>query len=137
MLVGNETGQVGLLERFEFGQVGQQRLYAFTVQAVTVHSHLVQVGDFLVHGAELVLGLAQFQEHVAQAVLVLLGEYIEHAIAGILGMLAQRVGFHPATTGILVEIITWLYAQVHVGARDAVCYLCLHTRHCSHHYGHS
>ena len=137
MLIGDEAGQVFFLEGLHLGQVGEQGLYALAVQAVAVHCHLVQVGNFLVHGAELVVGLAQFQEHVAQAVLVLLGQHVKHAIAGILGVLAQRVGFHPATTGILIEIVTRLHAQVHVGAVHAVCHLCLHTRHCSHHNGHS
>ena len=137
VLIGDEAGQVFLLESLDLGQVGQQGLYTLTVQTVTVHGHLVEVGNFLVNSTELVIGLAQFQEHVAQTVLVLLGQHVKHAIAGILGMLAQRVGLHPATTGILIEIFTRLHAQVHVGTVHAVRHLCLHTRHSSHHYGHS
>ena len=137
MLIGDEARQVSLLEGLHLGQVGQQGLYALTVQAVAVHCHLVQVGDFLVHGTKLVVGLAQFQEHVAQAVLVLLGDDVKHAVAGILGMHAQGVGLHPATTGILIEIVARLHAQVHVGTVHAVRHLCLHTRHGSHHNGHS
>ena len=137
MLVGDEAGQVRLLEGLDIGQVCHQRLCPLTVQAVTVHCHLVQIGNFLVHGTKLVFGLAQFQEHVAQAVLVFLGQHVKHAIAGIFRVLAQRIGFHPATTGILIEILTRLNAQVHVGAVHAVSHLCLHARHGSHHYGHS
>ena len=136
VLVGQEAGQILLLERFDLGQVGHQRLCALTVQAVAVHCHLVEVGHLLVDGAHLVLGLAEFEEHVAQAVLVLLDEHIEHAVTGILRVLGQRIGLHPATTCILIEIVTWLYAQVHVSTVHAMRHLCLYARHCSHHYGH-
>ena len=135
--VGQETRQVLLLESLDLGQVTHQGLCALAVQTVTVHGHLVEVGDLLVNGAKCMLGLAQLEEHVAQAILVLLGKHVKHAIAGILGPLAQRVGLHPAATGILIEIITRLHAQVHVGAVHAVNHLCLHARHSSHHYGHS
>ena len=136
MLVGNEASQIRLLECLDFGQVAHQRLRSLAIQAVTVHRHLVQVGDFLIHRTELVLRFAQLQEHVTQTVLIFLGKHIEHAIAGILGMFAQRVGLHPAATGILIEIVARLNAQVHVGAVHAMCNLCLHTRHGSHHNGH-
>ena len=82
VLVGKECGQIALLESLDVCQVGSHGLCALAVEPVTVHCHLVQVGDLLVNGAELVVGLAQLQEHVAQAVLVLLGQYVEHAIAG-------------------------------------------------------
>ncbi len=118
MLVGNKRCEVALLEPLHHGKVGKQRGVAFLIQAHAVHCQIVEVGDFLPHGAAGMLFLCQVVEQLFELLAIVLGQVVEHAIACILGF--QGIGFHPATAGILIEVVAGVHTQVHVGTVQAM-----------------
>ena len=83
------------------------------VQAGGIKPLLVQVDDFLIHGARLRVHVRHLGEQGVQVLDVLLAEHVEGAETGVFGF--QGVLCHPAAVGVLEEIRTGGHGQVHVG----------------------
>ena len=75
---------------------------AFFVQAHAVHTHRIQIADFLLYRAIRVRGAAQTLNQIMQLLLIVLAKHVKRAIARVLRL--QRIQFLPSATCILIKI---------------------------------
>ena len=131
MLIGDELGEGGAVEAVKVLQVLLDGLGALGVAAHAVHSQIIEVGNLLAVAALGMLLVGEIVEEFLQLVAVLLGELVKHAKARVLRF--QRIGLHPATTGILIKVVTRICCQIHVGTVKAMpLVLCAHAHHGKH-----
>ncbi len=119
---GHEVYDVFALGGIDFFKVVLQGLRSFFVEARAVHAHGVEVGDFLCVAAFLGSGCVEAEHEVAHLLAVQFAELVECAVAGVFG--CERVGFHPSSACVVVEVGTRLDGGVEVGAVHAVAAPC-------------
>ena len=105
------------LQRTYFLQFGLNRCNAVLIQLHAIHGNLVQVAHLLCHAAGFVLGGSQFFDKALNLLAVVLGQHGERTILRIL--IGQRIVFHPATAGILIEVGTRQSRGIEIGKLNA------------------
>ncbi len=106
----------------QFLQQGHYRSQSVLFPACGVHSQFVEVAQFLLNRALRVAVLQQFLQDTVDTLVVVLGQTVETAIARI--GCRQRVVLHPATAGILIEVVCRPYTGIKVVKTDTRPQLC-------------
>ena len=103
-------------------QIGQNGLVTHRVAAHGVHVQAVEAANLLSVAAlgQVLAGI--LHDEVVDAVVVLFIEIHERAVLDVL--LVERVGFEPATHGILPEVVARFHTKVHVGLVYMLLGLC-------------
>ena len=134
LLVGTQSGTIELqatilshlqlegeelvhgLSRLKGFQLTHHGLQTLLLATDRVHSQFVEVREFLL-GSTLSIGIVeQLGEDTVDTLVVVLGQTVERTEAR--EGCRQRIILHPATTGILIEIISRAYRCVEVAQID-------------------
>ena len=107
------------LQRTDFLQFGLNGGNTVLIQLHAVHGNLVQVAYLLCHAAGFVLRSSQFFDKALNLLTVVLGQHGERTILRI--FVGQRIVFHPATAGILIEVGTRQSRGIQIGKLNAGC----------------
>ncbi len=99
-------------------KVGLKRLDALGVKAHAVHTHREQIAYFL--SIRTGLGFSVFKTHYKFANLrtIVFGQLVESSETRILCL--ERIGFHPASAGIVIEIGSRLDCCIKIGRVDSL-----------------
>ena len=107
----------------DLGNVRLDRLGTQLVAGQGVKGHLIEVGDFLVHGAFLGRHLRHLGKEVVELFLGVLADGIEGTVTGILGR--KRMGFLPTAGGILIKILARAHGRIQGGQVEGRKFLLL------------
>ncbi len=103
VLVGYSLGHLVDGQFLDAFNATGQWCHALLVEAHAVHAQCVEVSDLLLDRSTRIVG-AEIGDDVLDLIAAVLGQLVKSAETGVLGV--KRVGQHPATTRILVEILS-------------------------------
>ena len=92
---------------------------AFAVATHAVHRKTIERTDFLRQTAGSSGRFGQVLYQRANALLIDFFQFVELSVTSVFG--CERMGFHPTTAGILIEILAGTSGKIHVGAIEGTC----------------
>ena len=122
-----ETAHLGLelvhlLDGGNLIQIGHDGFGTLLLDGGSVHTHSIEGGNLVAIAAGLVRVVNQRVDKSAELLLVGLGQHVEGAIAAVLGI--ERIVLHPATAGILLEVVGRPHTGIKVIKTDTRAQLC-------------
>ena len=107
---------LSVIHRHKHIDIGLQRRYAFCVETHRIHTHIIKVGNLLIHSARLVFSLGDIREKIIQTHLVCFAQLVKCTITCKLRL--QRISRLPATGSILIKVIIKSHALIEISTID-------------------